>query len=103
MIGHAFTAGGQDDLFHYDIAVTSHELGATADGAVQLRLVAELDGLTGSRSSFGNDRTAMRGGMQLTRGSGTFYLGTSVGLVTASENVGASMGFIYTFEPAQLL
>jgi hypothetical protein len=99
-IGQTFTAGGQDDLFDYNLAVVSKPLGAGTTGATMLRLVAELTGLAGSR--YGNDRTAMRFGLQLNRGAGTMYLGTSAGLVTASENIGASAGFIYTFDPASL-
>jgi hypothetical protein len=99
-IGHSFKAGGQDDLFDYNIAVVSKPLGASATGATALRVMAELNGFTGSR--FGNDRNAMRFGLQMARGAGTIYLGASAGLVTASENIGASAGFIYTFEPASL-
>lgn len=100
-IGDAFSAGGQDDLFNYNVAVTSLQLGQLAPGAAMLRLVAELTGQTGSR--FDNDRTAVRFGLQIQRGPATLYLGTSAGLVTASENVGVSSGFIYTFEPGKLL
>jgi hypothetical protein len=101
IIGHSFDAGGQDDLFNYSLAVTSAWLGQPAPGAALLRLVAELAGQTGSR--FGNDRTAIRAGLQIQQGHGTVYLGVSTGLITASENIGASTGFIYTFEPGKLL
>jgi hypothetical protein len=62
--------------------------------------MGEFTGADGSR--FGNDRDALRCGLQATRGAGTFYLGVSAGLITASENIGANAGFIYTFEPATL-
>ena len=99
-IGNDFTAGGQDDLFNYNLAVVSKPLGASAAGATALRLLAEFTGASGSR--FGNDRDALRFGLQMTRGPGTLYLGVSAGLITANENIGASTGFIYTFEPATL-
>jgi len=102
MIGHSFSAGGQDDVLHYDVAVTSHELGETASGAVKLRLLGEIDGLTNSHANYGNDRSAIRTGIQLTRGAGMAYLGVSAGLITGSENLGASMGFVYTFEPGRM-
>ncbi len=97
-IGNDFTAGGQDDLFNYNLAVVSKPLGADKTGATMLRLMAEFTGASGSR--FGNDRDALRFGLQMTRGPGTLYMGVSAGLITASENVGASTGFIYTFEPS---
>jgi hypothetical protein len=99
-IGQSFSAGGQDDLFNYAVALTSAPLGGAAPGAVSLRVLGELAGQTGSR--FGNDRTALRFGIQMQRGAGTVYLGVSAGLVTASENLGASTGFIYRFEPGKL-
>jgi len=101
VIGNGFTAGGQDDLFNYNLALVSQPLGASEAGATALRLMAEFTGASGSR--FGNDRDAMRFGLQMNRGRGTVYLGVSAGLITASENIGASTGFIYTFEPSTLL
>lgn len=103
MIGHSFPAGGQDDLLHYDFAVTSHELGKTAPGAVRLQLLGEIDGLGNSHKDYGNDRADLRTGIQLSSGPGRVYFGVSAGLITASENIGASMGFIYQFEPGKLL
>ena len=99
-IGHSFQAGGQDDLFDYNLAVVSQPLGAKESGATTVRLMAELTGFSGSH--YGNDRNAVRFGLQMTRGAGTIYLGTSAGLVTASENIGASAGFIYSFDAASL-
>jgi len=99
-IGNSFPAGGQDDLFDYQIGVVSAPLGAEVPGAVQLRILGELTGTAGSH--YDNNRTAMRVGLQMQRGKGSVYLGLSAGLVTASENVGASAGFIYTFEPARI-
>ena len=100
-IGNSFQAGGQDDLVNYAVALTSAPLGASVAGATQLTVLGEFAGQTGSR--FGNDRAAARLGLQLTRGAGTIYLGVSAGLVTASENLGASAGFSYRFEPGKLL
>lgn len=100
-IGNSFSAGGQDDLFNYSVGLTSAQLGQIVPAGVMLRLEAELAGQTGSH--FDNDRMDVRFGVQLQRGASTFYLGVSAGLITASENVGASTGFIYTFEPGKLL
>jgi len=100
-IGHAFPAGGQDDLFDYNVAAVSAPFGALRVGATQLRLMAEFTGWAGSH--YFNDRSAMRWGLQMTRGAGTLYLGMSAGVITASEDFGLSTGFIYTFEPAKLL
>jgi hypothetical protein len=101
-IGHSFEAGGQDDLFDYALAVASAPLGQVLPGSVALTLLGELTGLEGSHHG-GNDRTAMRFGIQLQRGAGMLYLGTSAGLVTGSENFGASAGFVYRFDLEQLL
>lgn len=100
-VGNSFPAGGQDDLFDYRVAVVSRSFGLDQPGAVQLRLLGELTGWAGSH--YFNDRSALRAGIQMTRGSGTVFLGVSVGLITASENVGASTGFIYRFNLAKLL
>jgi len=101
LIGDTFTAGGQDDLFDYNLALVSKPLGAPVDGATTLRLLAEFTGTTGSR--FGNDRNALRFGLQANHGNAGLYLGVTAGLVTASENVGVNGGFIYTFDAASLL
>jgi hypothetical protein len=37
------------------------------------------------------------------RGAGSLYLGASAGLITGSENIGASAGFIYRFDLGDLL
>jgi hypothetical protein len=100
-ITDTFAPGGQDDLFDYAVAVVSAPLGDPQPGAVALRLLGEITGLTGSR--FDNDRASARAGIQMTRGPATLYLGVSAGLVTGSEHIGASTGVIYTFEPAKLL
>lgn len=99
-IGTGFDAGGQDDLFDYAVALTSPPLGRVQPGAFTLRLMGEVAGQTGSH--FGNDRSTARLGMQLQRGPSILYIGVSAGLITASENIGASTGFIYTFEPGRL-
>jgi hypothetical protein len=93
------SGGGQDDLFTYDVALTSHAL---ATGGWSFRLLGEVVGQTGSRGDFGNDRTAARLGVQTSRGGLTAYLGSSIGLVTASENYGFSGGLIYAFELERL-
>jgi len=43
----------------------------------------------------------VRGGVQLGFGALRLYAGVSAGLVTASENVGASAGILYGFEPGK--
>lgn len=86
---------GQDDLFTWSVAGVSRPLELAA--ATSLRLMAELGGQEGSR--FDNDRAAFRGGAQLAWGAWRFYAGVSAGLVTASENIGATGGVIYDFEP----
>jgi hypothetical protein len=73
-------------------------MGASEDGAVRIRLLAEISGYAGSR--FDNDRTRAQAGIRLEHGAGTIYLGTSVGLVTANENLGVRAGIIYSFEPS---
>jgi hypothetical protein len=99
-IGSGFRAGGQDDVFSYAIAAVSPPLGAAGAGATKLRLLGEVAGLTASH--FDNDRAAARVGVQLARGPGTIYIGASAGLIAGSEDIGASTGFIYTFEPGRL-
>ena len=98
-LGDVFQAGGQDDLFTYVLAAVSKPLGEPEDG-IQFRLLGELTGWNGSR--FDNDRANGRVGVQLQHWVGTLFLGTSFGFVTGSENLGASVGYIYQFEPAKL-
>ncbi len=100
-IGHSFNAGGQDDLFDYNVALVSPSLGKALAGATQLRIVGELTGWTGSH--YDNERSALRVGIQLQRGPATLYLGTSVGLITGSEDFGANGGVVYRFEPGRWL
>ena len=95
MIGQAFPGGGQDDLFTYNVAVASRPLWTRRNDSV--RLLGEVTGFAGSH--FHNDRSALRTGLQITRGAGTFYLGLSAGLMTASENIGVNAGVVYTFDP----
>lgn len=97
---NAFKAGGQDDTFHYDVAVASQPLGLVEAGSVTVRLVGELVGLAFTHND--NAQSAFRAGLQAQRGAGTLYLGASVGLIAGSEDVGARAGFIYTFEPSKL-
>jgi hypothetical protein len=99
-ISNVYHAGGQDDLISYSVAVVSAPMGAPVAGATLLRLLAEIAGQNGSH--YANDRSVARVGLQIAQGAGTLYLGVSTGLDTASETIGASVGFIYTFEPAKL-
>lgn len=96
-----YKPGGQDDTIHYDVGFVSAPLGKVDAGGVTLRLLGEFAGL--GSSHYNNDQSALRLGLQVQRGPVTVYLGASVGLVTASEDVGASLGVIYTFEPARLV
>jgi hypothetical protein len=100
IFGNSFGAGGQDDLFTYTIGVASKPLGATAEGAMTLRLLAEIDGQTGSR--FDNDFSNIRGGLRLQRGAGTLFIGVSAALSGIAAEIGASGGFTYTFDSATL-
>ena len=99
-ISNVYHAGGQDDLVTYSVAMVSSLIGAPAPGAPQLRILGEVAGQNGSH--YANDRSVIRGGLQLIEGAGTIFLGVSTGLDTAAQKIGASVGFIYTFEPAQL-
>lgn len=90
------TQGGQDDLFSWGVAATSNDLLEQEKDGVGLRLVTEFAGLTGSR--FGNDRTAWRGGFQVRRDAFTLFGGVSAGLIRESENIGALVGVIWTFQ-----
>lgn len=92
-----FDSDGQDDLFTWSVAVVSRPIELSGDFG--LTLLAEAVGQEGSR--FDNDRTAVRGGVQLGFGPVRLYAGVSAGLVTASENVGASGGIICDFEPGK--
>ena len=91
--------GGQDDTVHYDVGFVSAPLGKAESGSVTVRLLGEFAGL--GASHYNNDQAAMRLGLQAQRGPLKLYLGTSVGLITASEDVGFTAGFVYTFEPAK--
>ena len=99
-IGNSFAAGGQDDLFTYNVGAVSKPLGATTEGAITLRMLGEVNGQAGSH--FGNDRSDIRFGLQMQRGAGTLYVGVSTGLVSASEDIGASFGFTYAFDASDL-
>jgi hypothetical protein len=94
-----YKPGGQDDTVHYDVGFVSAPLGKVQPGSVTVRLLGEFAGV--GSSHYNNDQSAMRLGLQAQRGPFKVYLGASVGLVTASEDVGATVGFIYTFEPAK--
>ncbi len=103
LIGNEFNAGGQDDLFTYGLALVSKPLavGLLATLAdTDLRLLGEVVGQTGSR--YDNNRNVARFGLQLHHDGWTWYAGVSAGLDTGAENVGASTGVLYAFEPAKL-
>jgi hypothetical protein len=97
--GQEFT-GGQDDLFSYAVAAVSPPLGGADPEGIQITLMGEFVGLAGSR--FGNDRASFQLGTQAKRGAGTVYLGVSAGLLSDSADVGAAIGFIYSFDVAKL-
>lgn len=99
-LGDTFNAGGQDDLFTYVLAATSKPLALLEESSLQLRVLGEITGWTGSR--YDNDRANGRIGLQLSHGAGTFFLGASAGFVTGNENIGFSAGYVYRFEPASL-
>jgi hypothetical protein len=92
------SSDGQDDLFSYSVAAVSRPFSLALPGAASLRLLGEIAGLTGSRGTFGNDRSAARAGFQIERKGLTVYAGGSVGLITASENYGFSLGVVYAFD-----
>jgi hypothetical protein len=94
-------SGGQDDVVLYGVALVSRPLGGGDDPeATHVRLMAEVAGITASH--YDNDRSSFRAGVQVVHGRGTFYLGLSTGLVSGSEQFGASGGFTYTFDVTQL-
>jgi len=99
-VGNSFKAGGQDDLFTYAIGVVSKPLGAPAEEAITVRLLGEIAGQAASH--FNNDLSDIRCGLQMQRGHGTFYVGVSAGLVSASADVGVNAGFTYAFDPIKL-
>lgn len=94
------SAGGQDDLVSYSAALVSQPLAAPVPGASAFRLVGEVVGLAGSR--FGNDRSAVRLGIQIQRGGLTVHSGGSFGLVSGSEDFGAALGLVYAFDLERL-
>jgi hypothetical protein len=98
-LGNSFGAGGQDDLFSYNLAIESAPMGALEEGASVLRVLAEVSGLAGSR--FGNNRHHGLLGIRVERGAGAIYVGASVGFVTANEDFGLRSGIIYAFEPSK--
>lgn len=100
-IGNSFKAGGQDDMVEYALGVMSQPLGRPNNAGVTLRLLGEAAGQ--GNTHYNNDRAAVRFGLQMERGSGRVYVGASRGLLTGSEKVGLSAGFMYTFKPEALL
>jgi hypothetical protein len=93
-------SSGQDDLFTYDIALTSPYLGAHAADAWGVRGLLEIDGATGSR--FDNDFNEVRGGPQITYGNWTMFLGVTGGIDGAAPTYGFSGGAFYSFELERL-
>lgn len=90
------SGSGQDDLLSYGVGVNSVETAQPILGPFRLKLLGEVAGLSGSR--FGNDRSAFRGGFQLRGESLTIFAGVSAGLIRESENIGAALGLIWTFQ-----
>lgn len=93
-------SSGQDDLFTYDLAVTSPYLGAHAAERWGLRGLLEFSGSTGSR--FDNDFNLVRGGPQITYGNLTLFLGATGGIDGAAPTYGFSGGAFYSFELERL-
>jgi hypothetical protein len=93
---------GQDDLFSYSVAAVSRPFSLALPDDASLRLLAEVAGLTGSRGNFDNDRSAARAGLQVERSGFTVYAGGSVGLITASEDYGFSLGLVYALDLSKL-
>jgi len=100
-IGNSFKPGGQDDMVEYALGVVSQPLGRPNNAGVTLRLLGEAAGQ--GNTHYNNDRAAVRFGLQMERGPGRVYVGASRGLLTGSEKIGLSAGFIYTFKPEKLL
>ncbi len=96
MLGQRFGPGGQDDLFVYALAVEGPPWELVRADAVQLRLLAEVSGLSGSR--FGNDRARFSSGIRLLHGVTAMFLGASVGLDRASEDFGLRFGMTYEWD-----
>jgi hypothetical protein len=93
-------SSGQDDLFTYNVAVTSPYLGARAPARWGLRGLLELAGATGSR--FDNDYDLVRAGPQITCGDWTMFLGVTGGIDGAAPTYGFSGGAFYSFELERL-
>ena len=91
------SAGGQDDLFTWNLAMESNSL---ISSMPNLRLLGEFSGWSGTR--FANDRATFRIGAQYSSGNLNYYLGSSFGLISESEDIGIRAGLIYSFEPATL-
>lgn len=96
MLGRRFGPGGQDDLFVYAVALEGPAWGLVSAGGNQLRLLAGISGLAGSR--FDNDRTRATAGIRLLHGPAVMFLGASVGLDTASEDFGLRFGLTYGWD-----
>lgn len=88
-------AGGQDDLFTYAVAVESAPLGAAEESGTQVRLLAEMTGLAGSKKE--NDRSHLLGAVRVERGSLALFFGPSLGLLSGSEDFGVRGGILYRF------
>ncbi|MBX3028206.1 hypothetical protein KF840_25230 [bacterium] len=93
-------SSGQDDLFTYDLALTSPYLGAQAEDRWGLRGLLEFAGSTGSR--FDNDYNLVRAGPQVTIGGWTMFLGATGGIDGAAPTYGFSGGVFYSFELERL-
>lgn len=96
LLGTAFAAGGQDDLFVYAVALESPTWGAGEHGASQVQLLAEVQGLAGSR--FGNDRSRGTFGLRLTQGDTGVFFGATVGFTTGDEDIGCFAGVTHAWD-----
>ncbi|HYD48874.1 MAG TPA: hypothetical protein VEB21_11030 [Terriglobales bacterium] len=94
----SFEAGGQDDLFLWAVALTTRPY--PVGSSLQLQWLVEAAGNAGSH--FDNDRAAVRFGPELHLGRWLLFAGASVGLVSGSEDIGASAGVGYRWSLAEL-
>ncbi len=96
LLGNPGPSRGQDDVFLYALGVASQPLLASGDQGIFIRWLGEFAGLAGSR--FDNDRHVARTGFQLHTAMVTVFAGASIGLVSASEDVGATLGFVWSLD-----
>lgn len=95
----SFDSDGQDDLFTWSLALAGPARTVGAGTAWTWRPLGELRGSAGSR--YDNDGTNVRLGLQSERDAWSLYLGASIGLGGAAEDVGVATGALYRFEPGR--